>query len=67
MHIGGTTKAPGSGEQGILHRMLQELFFIRPLLSRAEHVVDFPDTEKQTQKFKQNEVTEEYVPNERTG
>ena len=35
-----------------------------PLLSREG---DFPNTQKQTQGVRQNEDTEEYIPNERTG
>ena len=62
-HIGDTP-----GEQGILHcRVLQDLFFIRLLLSKAENIADFPSTQKQTQSIKQNEGTEKYAPNERTG
>ena len=35
-------EAPDSGEQGTLHsQTLQELFLIRPLLSRARDVADF--------------------------
>ena len=39
---------------------------IPPGLSRARDIADFPNTEKQTQKVRQNEETEEYVSNERT-
>ena len=60
-------KAPGSGEHGTLHcRALRDPFFIMPLLSTAGDTADFPNTEKQTQRVRQNE-TEDYVPNERTG
>ena len=67
-HTQHTPEAPGSGEQGTLHyRTLQKLFFIKPLLSRTGDVSDFPNTQKQTERVRQNEETEEYVPNERTG
>ena len=50
--IGDTSEVPGSGEQKTLHcRALQDLFFIRPLLSRAADIPDFPNTEKQTQSY----------------
>lgn len=42
-------------------------FFIRPPLSRTGDIADFPNTEKQIQKVRQNEKMEECVPNERTG
>ena len=45
--------------------MLQDLFFIKPLLSRTGDVANFPNTEKQTQRVSQNEEIEEYVQNER--
>jgi len=62
-HIGDTPE----GEQGTLHcRALQD-FFIRSLLSRAEDVADFPNTQKQTQRVRQNEESDEYVSNERMG
>ena len=48
-------------------RALEDLFFVRPLLSRAGDVADFPNTQKQTQRVMQNEETEQDVPNERTG
>lgn len=38
-----------------------------PLLSREGDVIDFPNTQKQTQGVRQNEDTEECIPNERTG
>ena len=38
-------ETPGSGEQRTLHcRAPQNLFFIRPLLSRSGDVADFPNT-----------------------
>ena len=59
---------PGSSEQETVHcRTLKDLFFIRLLLSRTGNVAEFPDTQKQTQRVRQNEETEEYVANERTG
>ena len=46
-HIGETPEVPGSGEEGTLRcRALQDLFFIRPLLSRAGDIADFPNIEK---------------------
>ena len=61
-------EVPGFGEQGKLHyRALQEFFFIRPLPSRAGDVADLPNVQQQTQGGRQNEDTEECVPNERTG
>jgi len=40
----------GSGEQGTLYyRVLQDLFFMRPLLPRAKDLADIPNTQKQTQ------------------
>jgi len=67
-HIGDRHEIPGSGEQGTLcYRAPQDLFFIRPLLSRSVDKADFRNTKKQTQRVKQNEDTEEYVPNERRG
>ena len=67
-HIGDTPEVPVSGEEGTLHfRALQDLFFIKLLLSRVGDITDFPNTWKWTQKVRQNEETEEYVPNERTG
>ena len=43
-------------------RALQDLFFIRTLLSRAG---DIGDTEIDTER--QNEETDKYAPNQRTG
>ena len=40
----------------------EDLFLIRPLLSRSGDITDFPNTYKQTQNVKQNEETEEYIP-----
>ena len=58
---------PGPGERGTLHRRAPwALFFIKPPVSIAENVADFPNKEKQTQRGRQNE-TEEYATNERTG
>lgn len=55
---------PGPSEQGTLHyKVLQDLFLIKQLLSRTEAVSDFPNTEKD----RQNEDTEKYGLNERTG
>ena len=45
MQIGDTPEAPGSGEQGTLHcTVLQDLFFIKPLLSILGDIADFPNT-----------------------
>ena len=44
-HIGDSPEASGSGEQGTQHcRTLHDLFFIKPLLSRAGVVADFSNT-----------------------
>ena len=44
---------PGSGEHGILHyRAPQDLFFMKPLLSRKGEVPDFTNRKKQTQRDK---------------
>ena len=67
-HIGDSSGAPGSSEQGAVHYSTPySLFFIRPWLSKSGDVADFPNTQKQRQKIRQNEETEEYVPNDRTG
>ena len=63
---------PGSGEQRTQHwtqhsRALQHLFFIKSFLSRAEDTADFLNMEKQTRKGRENEETEKFIPNERTG
>ena len=53
-------EVPSSREQGTLHcRALQDLFFIKLLPLRVEDVADFPSTQKQTQRVRQNEETEE--------
>ena len=58
-------QVPDSDEQETLHsRTLQGLFFIRTLLSSADISV-FPNTHRQTQRVRQNEEAEEYVPKER--
>ena len=44
------------------YKALQDLFFLRPLLSRVVVVDDIPSTQKQ--RVRRNEKTEEYVPNE---
>ena len=44
------------------YRAPKDLFIIR-----SGDIADIPNTEKQTQRVRQNEETEEYVPNERTG
>lgn len=62
-HIGDTSDAPGSGEQGTLHyKALQNLFFTRPLLPRAGDVVPFLTIEADLEKVRK----QEYVPNEQT-
>ena len=45
---------------GLHCRALPDHLFIKSLLSRAEDIADFLNSEKQT------EETEKYVPNERT-
>ena len=60
-------EAPGPGEQMTLNcRALKDLFFIEPLPSITKNIGDFPNTQKQAQRLKQNEKTEEFVPNVRT-
>ena len=57
---------PGSGKQRTLYcRVLQKLFFIKSLLSKAEDIADFLNTEKQTERDRQKEETEKYIPNEK--
>lgn len=53
-------EALGPGEHC---KALQKLFSLRPLSSRAADAADFPNTEKQTERLRQNEMTEELVPN----
>ena len=44
-HKADIPEVPGSGEEGTLYcRALMDLFFIRPLLSRAGDVSDFSNT-----------------------
>ena len=44
-HIGDTPEVPGSGELWPLHsKTPQDLFFIRPLLSRVGNVADIANT-----------------------
>ena len=57
---------PVSREQGTLYyRALQDLF-IKSLLSAAEDIADFLNTEKQKQRGRQNNKAEKFIPNERT-
>ena len=59
---------PGSGEQVTLHsRALQDLLFIKSLLSGAEDIADFLNTHKWTQRGRQNDETDKFIPNERKG
>ena len=59
---------PGSSKQGKLHcRAIQDPFFIKLLLSRTEDTVNFLNTWKQSQRGRQKEETEKFIPNERTG
>lgn len=45
----GHTLRVRSAEKGTLHcRILQNLFFIRSLLSRTGEIADFPNIQKQT-------------------
>ena len=55
----------GSGEQETQHFRVLHYLFIKPLLSREEETADFPNTEKLTQRGRQNEETEYFVPKER--
>ena len=65
-HISDTSKMTSSGKQGTLHyRASQDIFFKRPLLSKAGDLADFPNTKKQIQRVRQNNETEKYIPNER--
>ena len=66
-HIGDTSEVPVSGDQRTLHcNAPQDLFFIRPLLSKAGDIADVPKILKNSHRVTQNEDTEEYIPNERT-
>ena len=57
----------GDIAQGTLHcRVLQNLFFITPLLLRTRDIAGFPNT-RNRHRVRQNEETKEYVSNERTG
>lgn len=50
---------PGPGEQEILHcRALQNLFFIRPLPSKVRDVAGFPNTQKQIEKIKSQNISQ---------
>ena len=42
-------------------------FYTKPLLLRPGDVADFCNMQKQTQRVRQNEETEEYIPNEGNG
>ena len=43
---------PSSGKLETLHyRALQDLFFIKPLLSRAGNLADFPNIETDTESY----------------
>lgn len=65
-HINDNLKTTGSGEEGTLcYKLPQDLFFIRPLLSRSREMYLTFQIHRNTEK--QNEETEEYVPNEKTG
>ena len=64
VHIGDIPETSSSGEQGTLHcRVLQDLFFIRPLISRAGDTVVFPSTQKETETKRRDRGV---APNERT-
>lgn len=63
-----TPKVPGAGEQVTLYyRVLLDLFFIRPLLSTAGDVANFPNTKKQIQRVRQIKKMKKYVQNGRIG
>lgn len=56
---------PSSGKQGALDcRVLQDLLFIKSVLSRAEDIPHFLNTKNETQRGRQNE-TEKFIPNEK--
>ena len=58
---------PGLDEQGTLHcRALQDLLFIKLLLSITKDIADILKAQKQTQRGRQNEETEKFIPTERT-
>ena len=59
---GDTSEALGSREQKTSHcQELHDLFYIRPLHSRAGVATAFPNKEEQTPRVRKNEETEEYV------
>lgn len=45
---------------------LQDAFLIKPLFSRPGLIADTYNTKEETQRPRQNEKVEEYVPNKRT-
>lgn len=58
-------EVPGPGKQETLHgTALHDLFFIT---LKIGDIADFPNTQKHAQRLRQNEKTDELVPNERTG
>ena len=66
-YTGDTPNVPGSTKQGMFGcKALQNLFCMRPLLSRARDKTYFL-TQRNRYKKRQNDETEEYAPNERTG
>ena len=44
----------------------QDLFFIKSLFSQAKDIADFLNTQKQTQRGRQNEEIEKFIPNKIT-
>ena len=64
-HKGNTTEAPLLVNRRHCIIVLENLFFIRPLLSRPGDLADFPNTYKNIQRGRQNMEKEKYVPNER--
>lgn len=55
----------GNRKEGLLHWAPEDTFYVRLLLSRPGDVVHPPNSQKQTQRVRQNEEKEEYVSNER--
>ena len=43
-----------------------DVLYIRPPILRLGDIADGPSTQKQTQRIRQKEETEKYVPNEKT-
>lgn len=64
-YIGNNPGMPTSGDQeGLVFGAPQELLYTRLLLSRPVEIPGLPNTSKQAQRIRQNEETEDYVPNQ---